>query len=107
MKPIDAVTSAVYCLLAASVTAQALDTPTFSGGDGSDQGKAVLIHAVSEAQGIRAEHRWVNEHLPGGKFAQQSLVVAAGRKFDQIDVLTPDGVTHQVYFDISEFFGKL
>jgi len=78
----------------------------FSGGDGSSAKAAIVIHAKNETAGISAEHRWVEEHLGGGTFQDQELIVSGGRSYDRIEIITADGSSHTIYFDISAYFGK-
>jgi hypothetical protein len=83
------------------------DSPTrFSGGDGSSEKGAIVIHANNEVDGIAAEHLWIHEHMPGGIPKTQSLIVRNGHEYDRLEVTGADGSSNILYFDISRYFGK-
>ena len=78
----------------------------FSGGDGSSAKSAIVVHVNNEVDGIRAEHTWIHDHIPGGTLQGQALIVGGGRQYDRIQVIDADGASHILYFDISQYFGK-
>jgi hypothetical protein len=97
-------------LLAAS------DTPPespikYAGGDGSTAANAVIITGGNGIATTKAEHAWLQQHVPGGKVTRQSLVVQRGplldRIFDKLEVTLADGSEKSYFFDISSSFGKL
>ena len=78
----------------------------FTGGDGSSFEQAVIISEVNgEVAGIKAEHVWLHKHYPDCRLTRQSLSEANGRAYDQMDIVTKDGQSHSVYFDITSFYG--
>ncbi|HNB28755.1 MAG TPA: hypothetical protein PLR41_17430 [Alphaproteobacteria bacterium] len=66
----------------------------------------VLEDAHTEFDGVAAEHRWVKKNMPGWRWGTQSLINHDGRVYDLIE-LSKDGVTRNLYFDITDWFGKL
>jgi hypothetical protein len=79
----------------------------YEGGDGSTMETAVIIrNAVSEAEGVRAEAKWVNKVHPGWRKGEQALLNEKGRAYDRITYTTPAGEPKVLYFDITAFFGK-
>lgn len=66
----------------------------------------ILDDASTEGEGVRAEHAWVKKNMPGWRWGTQSLVNRDGRVYDVIE-LHKDGATKDLYFDISDWFGKL
>jgi hypothetical protein len=80
---------------------------TYSGGDGSSLHEAVVIHAQTEPDGIRAEREWIKEHWAGARAGDQALLFSDGRHYDSLTIIDASGNKHTVYFDITECFGKL
>jgi hypothetical protein len=80
---------------------------TYAGGDGSSLHEAVVIHARTEPDGIRAERAWIKEHWSGARPGVQALMMNDGRRYDSLTIIDASGKKHTLYFDITEFFGKL
>ncbi len=104
-------------LLAALFTAMANAQPapasiTFKGGAGDTPETAVVIAgATNSMQGIAAEYRYLRQKF-GRENAdwylfRQSVVQQGGRIYDRMELRLQDGSPKTVFFDISEFFGKL
>jgi hypothetical protein len=80
----------------------------FGGGDGSSIKNAItLIGANSEIAGIGGETLWAQQYLSGWQKTNQELIANGRKSYDAITYRSPDGKTRTVYFDISNFFGKL
>ena len=100
-------------LLAACQTTQLGPTPpipstvSFAGGDGSSVESAVLIKGATESTGVQAEYGWLAQHYPRYRMGEQSLQKHGARLYDAMEITTSDGTRKTVYFDISEFYGKL
>lgn len=78
----------------------------FAGGDGSTMAKAVqVLGAASDSAGVQAEYVWLNQHHPDLKSRKQSLLQDGDRLYDLLQ-LEGHGKTVEVYFDITDFFGK-
>lgn len=75
--------------------------------DGSSMATAIPIHAANEKAGVTAEYRWIAEHFPGYKRGPQSLLNGNGRFYDAIDITTTSGERRKIYFDITDYFGKM
>lgn len=81
---------------------------TFEGGDGSSIENAVIIKgAKNSSEGVAAESKWVNKVHPGWKKGNQALLSEGDRSYDKIDYVTPSGEAKEIYFDITDFFGKM
>jgi len=85
----------------------------FEGGDGSSIDQAIVIKGASgERDGVAAEYEYL-EMLYGPKGSghdvlSQSLLDKNGRSFDMLSVrLVKESKSIDVYFDISDYFGKL
>ena len=68
---------------------------------------AIAIDAGNEFEGVQRENEYLAQHYPNWSKKQQSLRNENGRIFDQIDIVAPDGMRKSVFFDITEWFGKL
>jgi hypothetical protein len=79
----------------------------YEGGDGSSLEKAIVIKGAKDSRvGIESEYAWVTKHHPGYKLRRQSLRSKDGKRYDVLEITTKDGKDVEVYFDITEFFGK-
>jgi hypothetical protein len=78
----------------------------FTGGNGSSCRRAVVIAgAHHETEGVRAERWWVFTKQAGSRIVSQDLSQKDGRQFETIRILTADGSSKTVCFDITSFFG--
>ena len=75
--------------------------------DGSSFENAIIIKEHSESKGVDAEYIWLHENFPGYKLIGQYLLNNNKKPFDKLDIQTADGQNKSIYFDISNFFGKL
>jgi hypothetical protein len=75
--------------------------------DGSSIANAIPIKATNERAGVTAEYRWIGEHFPGYKRGTQALLHGNGRFYDSIEIVTASGKRRKIYFDITDFFGKM
>ena len=79
----------------------------FIGGDGSSCRQAVVIAGADhETEGVRAERWWVFTKQPGSRIVSQDLSEKDGRQLEAIRILTADGSSKTICFDITSFFGK-
>ena len=101
-----AVTLALWLAVCLGAPSRVGPPPLFSGGDGSSAESAIVVHVNNEVDGIRAEHTWIHDHMPGSTIQGQALIVGSGRKYDRMQVMAADGTAHILYFDISQYFGK-
>jgi hypothetical protein len=80
---------------------------SFAGGDGSSIENAVIIKAPNELAGVRGEYNWIRKNRPGWQLEKQSMLNKGGKVYDKMDFQTPDGRRVTLYFDITDFVGKL
>lgn len=78
-----------------------------AGREGRSLQDAILIEEKTEPTGIAAEYRWLGEHFPGYKMKIQSLLFEGGKPYDLLEFVDAEGDAHAIYFDISNFFGKM
>ena len=74
--------------------------------DGSSQERAVVIHENDTPRGIAAENRWIAQNMPGYRKIGQALIQGQNGIYDRISVVGPHGERKEVFFEISEFFGR-
>ena len=74
--------------------------------DGSSQERAVVIHENDTPRGIAAENRWIAQNMPGYHKIGQALIQGQNGIYDRISVVGPHGDRKEVFFEISEFFGR-
>ena len=82
-------------------------TLTASSNDGLSYEKAIFITEKTERSGVDAEYVWLRQHYPGYHSKGQSLNYHDKKPYDIITITTSDGKELKIYFDISNFFGKL
>ncbi len=70
------------------------------GRDGSSFKKAII------AESVPLEYQWVRANYPGYTMMFQRLVHNEGSPYDILNIKTSQGETINIYFDISNFFGK-
>jgi len=86
--------------------AQATAAAASVNADGSSFEKAIFIKETSEGSGVDAEYAWIRDKYPGSKVNGQALVNHNNKPYDVIHITTSDGTKTDVYFDISNFYGK-
>jgi len=79
---------------------------TFSGGDGSSIETAVIIKAPNNYLGVRGEFDWIKKNRPGWKLETQSVLKGGGKVYDKMYFITPDGQRTNLFFDVTDFYGK-
>ncbi len=85
---------------------------SFSGGPGDTPETAVVIAgAKNSMEGIGAEYRYLEQKFGrrgvGWQLKRQSLYHQQGKVYDRMELEFKDGSKKTLYFEISEFFGKL
>ncbi len=85
---------------------------TFKGGPGDTPETAVIIlGAPNSMAGITAEYSYLGKQLGrrnvDWNLRRQSVLNQKGKVYDRMDLELKDGGKKTVFFDISEFFGKL
>ncbi len=81
---------------------------TYEGGDGSTMEKAIIIKgAKSSEDGVPAEYAYLKKKYKNHEVISQGLMSKDGKSYDLINIKTAKGETIGIYFDITDFFGKL
>ena len=76
-----------------------------SGGDGSSFKRAIIISECDNTEGVQQEYLEVTKMFEDYKIIRQSLHNKDGKYFDKL-LINVDGQEREIYFDISDFFGK-
>ena len=82
----------------------------YSGGDGSSNDCAVIIHAKSTLIGVPAEYAWLEKHF-GKRDVDWSIGFRShggsdnGKVFETYHINLVNGTTKTVVFDITSFYG--
>ena len=76
-----------------------------SGGDGSSIQNAIIISECSNLEGVDQEYIEIRKRFGDYQLIQQTLLDVEDRMYDKLD-LDINGRIIEVYFDITEFFGK-
>jgi uncharacterized protein YcfL len=74
--------------------------------DGSTFDKAIFINETTETKGIDAEYAWIKNHYSGYSINGQALKMNGSKPYDVINISTAEGKKLDLYFDISNFYGK-
>jgi len=77
-----------------------------SGGDGSSFENAIIISDCDNMQGIEQEFIEVRQRFGNYRLVRQDLMEYNKKMFDKLEIEVENGQLIEVYFDITEFFGK-
>jgi len=76
-----------------------------TGGDGSSIENAIIISDCNNSVGIRQEYIEVQKRFGNYKLIQQSLLNIENQMYDRLE-LEIEGERIEVFFNITDFFGK-
>jgi len=77
-----------------------------SGGDGSSFENAIIISDCEHMQGIEQEYIEVRKRFGNYSLIRQNLMEYNQRTIDKLELRLENDQQIEVYFDITEFFGK-
>ena len=93
-------------LAAGSTPAAAKHSITYTGGPGDSFATAIIIlGATDSSEGVQAEYDWLSQNRPGAQVLEQALLSDNDRMYDMLTI-RKQGHKEQVYFDITDFFGR-
>jgi len=82
----------------------------FEGGDGTSFENAVIIKAKTTSEGISKEYMFISMFYGNRdkdwELIMQSLQEHNNKSFDVIEIKLKNGEVKEVFFDITNFFGK-
>ena len=82
------------------------EAATNSKQDGLSFETAVIIKEKSDFAGTDAEYKWISEHYSNYKVKMQSLNMHNKKPYDIITITLADNSNVELYFDITNSFGK-
>ncbi|MBD0427024.1 hypothetical protein [Aquisalinus flavus] len=68
--------------------------------------QVVPIFAETTQDGISKENAYLRTRFPGARKTDQYMTYCGSTPVDVVTLVTEDGYTEEVWFDISSFFGK-
>jgi len=78
----------------------------FTGGFGDTLEAAVVIDGVKNSvDGVQAENLFLQILYPGWEKKAQSLITQSAAAFDRIELVTPQGETRHVFFQVTPWMG--
>ncbi len=80
---------------------------SLSGGDGSSFAKAIVVKAPTDHAGVNAQHDYIGKHFGKWRTIGVQSVEHNKRLFDIMTFTTANGKKHTLYFDITDYYGKL
>jgi hypothetical protein len=91
---------------AALISGPAQADITFDGGAGDSFATAIIVlGAEGSSDGIQAEYDWLGHYRPGAQVLEQALLSEGERMYDMLTIRY-QGREEQVFFDITDFFGR-
>jgi hypothetical protein len=80
---------------------------TFSNSDGASIASAITVSgATSETEGLEAELEYLRNRFPNATDRPGKLITTETRTYEEFDIVTSNGKTQTVYFNVSEFIGR-
>ena len=67
---------------------------------------AIVIEATNSIDGVPQEYEYIRQHYPQWRVKRQEVVHDSGKTYDLLEIVSPDGSSKAVYFDISAWYGK-
>ncbi len=79
----------------------------FEGGDGTSLEQAVVILGAQKTkEGIAAENLWIKWKDEGARELEEQLSTVEERHYDVVTIELSSGAKVEIWFDITDFFGK-
>jgi len=75
--------------------------------DGTSYESAIIMKERNENEGVKAEYTWLRANYPGYIVKKQGLNFHKEKAYDVLYITTAEGKEKSIYFDISNFYGKL
>ena len=79
----------------------------FTGGDGSSFDKAIAIHETKQDTGVPYEFEFIGARYPHFQETRQDLTQHNGKMYSIRTFFDADGKQHILYFNESDYYGKL
>ena len=80
---------------------------SYKGGDGSTKQNAIVILGVKdEADGVDAEYNYLEDKYGKYELVSQELIDEGDKQYDVLRVELLGGSRKEVWFNITEFYGR-
>ena len=80
---------------------------SYKGGNGTTkQDATIILGASSEPEGIDAEYDYLESKYGEFELLSQEFIGEADRQYDLLRIQLPDGTEKEVFFDLTDFYGK-
>lgn len=77
-----------------------------TGRDGTSLDDAIIISDCSHFEGVDQEYIVLKKRFGNYKLIRQTLIEESGKVYDLLEIQLEDGGKTEVYFEITDFFGK-
>ena len=79
----------------------------YKGGNGSTKEQAIIIlGAESELEGVDAEFEFIQRLYSDFELDNQTFISELDKKYDLLTIKLSDGTKKDIWFDISDFYGR-
>ncbi len=79
----------------------------YKGANGSSKEKAIIIHGVyTELEGVDAEYDFLESRYGNYELVSQEFVGEVNNKYDVLIIKLSDGSSKEVWYDITDFYGR-
>jgi len=79
----------------------------YKGGSGSSEQDAVIILGTeSELEGVDAEYEFIQSPYEHFELDSQTFLEKENKKYDILTIKLPGGAKKDIWFDISDFYGR-
>jgi len=91
--------------LASCATQYATSSATHQGD--SKENAVVFENVTNGLVGVQLEYEWIADNFPDYEVQHQSIDDKDGRVFDLISIVNSKGQKKLIYFDVTEWYGRL
>jgi hypothetical protein len=79
----------------------------YKGGDGSSKEQAIIIlGAANETAGVDAEYDYLESKYGVFEIESQTYIGDKDKSYDVLNIKLADGIREEIWFDITNFYGK-
>ena len=80
---------------------------SYKGGNGFTQQEAIIIlGAINESEGVDAEYDYLDSKYGEYELVSQVFIGDANKQYDFLRIRLPDDTEKELWFDITDFYGK-
>ena len=79
---------------------------SYKGGNGTTKQDAIVVLVTNETEGVDAEYDYLDNKYGEYELVSQEFIGEADRQYDLLKIKLVDGTKKEVWFDITEFYGR-